>query len=132
MAFNGAGGTAGGTGRFFLGFVMLVAGGYMFFDAVHVYHGFGMGTRIGGFGGYGLTTGMVLVPFIFGVGIMFFDSKSPIGWILAGASLAMLLFGVISTIDFRLRRMSAFELITILTLFIGGLGLMLNGLRETS
>ena len=75
---------------------------------------------------------MVLVPFIFGVGIIFFDSKNPIGWILAGASLVMLLFGIISTIDFRLRRMSAFELMTILTLFIGGLGLMFSALRETS
>ncbi|MGH1365931.1 MAG: hypothetical protein ACRBF0_20400 [Calditrichia bacterium] len=132
MSFQGAGGTAGGTGRFFLGFVMLVAGGYMFFDAVQVHHGFGMGSRIGGFGGFGLTTGMVLVPFIFGIGMVFYNSENPIGWILAGASLAMLLFGVISSIDFHLRRMSAFELITILTLFIGGLGIMVSGLRETS
>jgi hypothetical protein len=42
----------------------------------------------------------------------------------------MLGFGVISSVDFRLRQMSAFELISMLVLMIGGLGLFLRSLRN--
>jgi len=33
---RGAGGTRGGIGRFFVGLVMMVAGGYLFFNAISV------------------------------------------------------------------------------------------------
>ena len=38
-------------------------------------------------------------------------------------------FGVISSFDFRMGQMSAFELLTILVLFVGGLGLFLRSLE---
>lgn len=129
---RGAGGTDGGLGRFFIGLVMMVAGGYLFFDAIRVTHGFHMGYRLYSFGGFHLTSGMVLVPFIFGIGIIFYNSKNFIGWLLSSASLVMLAFGIISSIQFRLRSMSAFELITILVLAVGGLGLFLSSLKNFS
>ena len=46
--------------------------------------------------------------------------------------LVMFAFGVISSIDFRMRQMSAFELLIILVLFAGGLGLFLRPLRNSS
>tara|TARA_B100000315_G_scaffold252165_1_gene288363 strand:+ start:19013 stop:19162 length:150 start_codon:yes stop_codon:yes gene_type:complete len=39
------------------------------------------------------------------------------------------IFGVISSVQFSFRSMSAFDLITILVLAAGGLGLFLNSLR---
>ena len=77
-----------------------------------------------------LTTGMVLVPFIFGVGMVFYNAKSIIGWGLAAASLVFLVFGVISSISFKLRHMSAFDFLMILTLAVGGIGLILSSLRN--
>lgn len=127
---KGAGGSQGGIGRFFIGLVMIVAGGYMFLDAIKVAYGFGLGRAIYSFGSFHLTSGMVLVPFIFGIGIMFYNARNPLGWILSIASLVMLGFGIISSIKFRLRSMSAFELVTILTLLIGGVGLLLSSLKE--
>lgn len=127
---RGAGGTEGGLGRFFIGLVMMIAGGYLFFDAIRVTHGFHMGYRLYSFGGFHLTGGMVLIPLIFGIGIIFYNSKNIIGWLLSAASLIMLVFGIIVSIRFRLRAMSAFELITILVLAAGGLGLFLSSLKN--
>ncbi len=127
---KGAGGTQGGIGRFFIGLVMMVAGGYLFLDAVKVAYGFGLGRSIYSFGSFQLTSGMVLVPFIFGIGFIFYNSKNILGWILSISSFVMLGFGIISSIKFHMRSMSAFELIMILTLLIGGIGLFLSSLKE--
>jgi len=41
-----------------------------------------------------------------------------------------MIFGVISSIRFNMKTMTAFELITILVLAVGGLGLFLRSLRS--
>ena len=127
---KGAGGTEGGIGTFFIGLVMMIAGGYLFFDAIQVVNKFHLGYALFRMGGFNLTSGMVMVPFIFGVGMIFYDSRKPLAWVLTIGSLAMLTFGVIASIDFRMRSMSAFELMTILVLFIGGIGLFLRSLKS--
>ena len=130
MARRGAGGTEGGTGRFLLGLVMLIGGGYLFFESIRVTSGFRWGHALYSQGGVDLTSGMVLIPFMLGVGIIFYSGRNPIGWLLSGGSLVALAFGVIASIRFRFQAMSAFELITILTCFVGGAGLLLSSLRE--
>jgi hypothetical protein len=127
---RGAGGSPGGLGRFFLGLVMLVAGGYLFLNAITVTNHFGLGRRLFHWGGFNVTSGMVLVPFLFGVGMIFYNAKNWLGWVLTASSIIMLGIGVISNIQFRLRSMSAFELLTILVLLLGGLGLFLSSLRS--
>jgi drug/metabolite transporter (DMT)-like permease len=127
---NGAGGTKGGVGQFLIGFIMMVAGGYLFLDAVHVVNQFSLGRGLFMMSNFQVTGGMVLVPFVFGIGMIFYNSRNYLGWFLALASMTMLFFGVITSIDFRLRSMSAFELLTILVLFIGGIGLFLNSLKN--
>ena len=130
MALKGAGGTSGGIGRFFIGMAMMVAGCYLFLDAVRITHHFHMGYTLYSFGAVRLTTGMTLIPLIFGVGMIFYNAQNPLGWILTAATLVMLLFGIIANIQFRLRDMSAFELIMILALWVGGIGLFLNSLKN--
>ena len=127
---RGAGGTEGGVGRFFIGFVMLCAGGYMFFNSIHVVNHWGVGRSIFSVGGFGITSGMVLVPFVFGIGMIFYSAKNLIGWLLTIGSLSMLVFGIIASINFRMERLTAFELIVILVLFIGGLGMFLSSLKD--
>ena len=129
---RGAGGTDGGSGRFFIGLVMMIAGGYLFLDAVKVSYGFSFGMRLYSIGGFNMTSGMVLIPLMFGIGLIFYNAKNILGWVLTIATLIMLVFGIISSINFRLRGMSAFELITILVLGIGGIGLFLSSLRPSS
>jgi len=130
MSKRGAGGTSGGIGRFFLGLTMMTAGGYLFLNSIKVVNNFSLGYSLYRLGNLSLTSGMVLVPFIFGVGLIFYNSDNFLGWLLAAASLIMLLFGVIASINFRLAPMSAFELITILVLAVGGVGIFVSSLQE--
>jgi len=133
MKLRGAGGTNGGIGRFLIGLVMVVAGSYLFFNAIHVTSnfsfGWGMRHAFSSFSGFG-TSGYVLLPFIFGIGMVFYNCKNAVGWILVGASIVMLVFGVITSLNFRMMHLSAFMLLSILILMIGGLGLFLSSLRS--
>jgi len=126
---RGAGGTQGGAGRFFLGLIMMIGGFYLLLDNIRVDSGIGFGRSLH-YGNYTITSGYVLLPFIFGVGMIFYNSNNYLGWFLALASLIMLIFGVITNIQFRFDYLSLFELITIFILFVGGIGLFLGSLRN--
>lgn len=130
---RGAGGTSGGLGHFFIGIIMMCGGFYMLLNAIHVSSSFGMGMRLYGYSGmggnYNLTSGMIMIPFIFGVGLIFYNSKNILGWVLSIGSIAALIFGVISSIRFSFRSMTSFDLIVILILAVGGLGLFLRSLK---
>ena len=131
---RGAGGTSGGLGQFFLGLIMMCGGFYLLFNAISVSSTFGLHTRIYHFSAFGnsagLTSGMILIPLMLGIGLIFYNCRNPLGWLIAIVSLACLLFGVIASLRFNFRTMSAFDLISILVLAIGGLGLFLRSLRE--
>lgn len=128
---RGAGGTNGGLGLFFIGLVMMCGGLYMLLNAINVYSHFGFGARLYGIGGMGITSGMIMIPFMFGVGIIFYNARNWAGWLLAGGSLVALVFGVISSIQFTFRAMTAFDLIVILVLTVGGLGLFMRSLKSS-
>lgn len=130
---RGAGGTEGGVGQFLLGLAMLCGGMYLLLDSIAVNSSFGWGSRLYGaaFGGVGVTGGMLLIPFAIGVGLVFYNARNPLGWLLAGGALVALVFGVLASVSFSLRAMSAFDIIVILVLAIGGLGLFLRSLRDT-
>ncbi len=108
---------------------MLCGGIYLLLNAITVSSHFGFGMRMYGFGRFGVTSGMILIPFMFGVGMIFYNGKNMIGWLLATGSIVALIFGVISQIQFSFRHMSAFDLIVILILTVGGLGLFLKSLK---
>ena len=131
---KGAGGTSGGVGQFVIGVVMMCGGCYLLLNSIRVTSHFGLGMRLYGFnafgGSYGITSGMVLIPFMIGIGMVFYNARNIIGWLLSSLSIVALVFGVISSINFRMRTMSAFDLIVMLVLSVGGLGLLLNSLRE--
>lgn len=130
---RGAGGTSGGLGHFFIGLIMMCGGFYMLLNAITVTSSFGMGMRLYGFsaggGNFNVTSGMIMIPFIFGVGLIFYNSKNILGWVLSIGSITALIFGVISSIRFSFRTMSSFDLIVILVLAVGGLGLFLRSLK---
>jgi len=127
---RGAGGTKGGYVGFVLGLVMMCGGFYLLLSSIVVRARFGFGYSVYSFGGYTVTSGMILIPFLFGVALIFFDRRSLSGWLLAVGSLIALIFGVISSVNFTLRGMTAFDLLVILILAFGGVGLFLRSLGE--
>ncbi|MBE0361650.1 MULTISPECIES: hypothetical protein [Pseudoalteromonas] len=130
---KGAGGSSGGIGHFFIGLIMMCGGFYMLLNAISVTSNFGLSSRIysvSALGGFGVTGGMVMIPFIFGVGLIFYNSKNILGWLLSFGSLSALIFGVISSVRFSMRTMTSFDLIVIIVLAFGGLGLFLRSLKS--
>jgi lipoprotein signal peptidase len=132
MATRGAGGTEGGTGKFFLGLSMFALGGFLFLDAVQVSNQFSLSYSLYQWGPLRVTSGFMLIPFLIGVGMIFFNARNYLGWLLAIGSLLMLVVGIITSLSFHLRTMSVLELLMILVLLAGGLGLFLSSLHSHS
>lgn len=126
---RGAGGTRGGVGAFLLGAAMTIAGGYLLLTSLHVVNGFGGG--LFGLGGFRVTGGMIMILFIIGIGIVFYDSSKWYGWALAAGSLLALVVGAIASVRFAFDGMSAFDLIVVLILLFGGIGLVLRSVKES-
>lgn len=129
---RGAGGTPGGSLAFFIGLIMATAGGYLLLDNIVVSNHWGLGAplyRIGG--GWNVTGGGLLIPFMFGIGWIFYNARSVWGWVIAGGSLAAIIFGVIINLSITMRTMSLLNLIIILVLMVGGLGLFASSLRKS-
>jgi len=114
------GGTSGGLIEFVIGLVMSIAGGYMLISRVVVTSGFW------NWGGYN-TFGLSLVPLIFGIGIVFFNGKSIIGWILVLASVVIIASGILMNLQIYFQPTSLFNTIVMIVLFAGGLGLIARG-----
>jgi hypothetical protein len=134
MKMQGAGGTPGGIGSFILGFLMMCIGFYLLMQSIIVTRTFGLGMGLFHFAFFGgpltITSGMILIPLVFGIGMIFYNCGSVLGWALAIGSLAALVAGVLMNLDITIRTMTLFDLITILVLFIGGIGLFLRSLRS--
>ncbi|HEX6902437.1 MAG TPA: hypothetical protein VF789_22145 [Thermoanaerobaculia bacterium] len=120
--FRGAGGTPGGLGEFLLGLAMAVAGGYLLTQQVTVTSGF---WHLWGYNAFGLS----LVPFIFGVGILFFNGRSRIGWLLLIAGSVIILAGILMNLEIYFRSTSLFNTLIMLVLLFGGIGLIARALR---
>jgi hypothetical protein len=130
MNINGAGGTTGGIGKFFIGILLFVIGMYLLLKNIYVQQTFGFYSPFFRVGGAQFTSGMILIPFMIGIGILFFNYKNWIGWILSLGSVVLLIVGVITSIQFTMAGMTAFDIIVILICIAGGLGLFLSSFRK--
>lgn len=113
-----------------MGLIMMCGGGYLLLRGIIVRPQFGLGSQVFGFGNVAITSGMVLIPFIFGIGMIFYNARNWIGWILAVGSLIALIFGVIANLNIQMATMSVFDLLVIIVLLVGGIGLFLRSLRR--
>lgn len=129
---RGAGGSPGGAGSFFIGLAMAATGAYLLLNSIIVHTGFGFGLVLWNVGSYGLTGGVMLVPLMVGIGMIFYSAKSPWGWILAASALAAIVIGVFMNIQIGMRSMSLLEMILIFILLAGGLGLFAKSLASAS
>ena len=121
-AARGAGGTEGGVGMFLAGVAMAVAGAYLLTSRVTVHSG---GWRLWGNDSFGLS----LLPLIVGVGILFFNGRNAIGWLLTLAGLVIVFAGILMNLDIYFRPTSLFNTVMMLVLLAGGVGLVVRSLR---
>jgi uncharacterized protein len=121
---RGAGGTEGGLGTFFIGFVMAVAGGWLLANQVTVTSG---GWTVWGYNAFGLS----LLPLILGIGILFFNGSSIIGWLLTIAGAVIIFMGILTNLDIYFRPTSLFNTLMMLVLLAGGIGLVAKSLKAS-
>jgi hypothetical protein len=116
------GGTPGGLGAFFLGFAMVCVGGYLLSNQVSV-----VGSYWSFYGGS--TFGITLIPMLIGIGLLFYNGRSVIGWLLTVAGALFILAGVLANLHIYFQQTSLFNTIVMLVLLVGGLGLIARSLR---
>ena len=119
---RGAGGTSGGIGTFLLGLGMAIAGGWLLTNQVTVTSGY---WHLWGYNGFGLS----LIPLILGIGFLFFNGRSIIGWLLTFAGAIIIFVGILTNLDIYFRPTSLFNTLLMLVLFAGGIGLVARSLR---
>ena len=114
---RGAGGTPGGLGQFFLGLAMAVAGAYLLTNHVVVTSGY---WSVWGYNAFGLS----LVPLIIGIGLLFFNGKSVVGWLLLFVGVVIIFTGILMNLQIYFQPTSLFNTLIMLVLLAGGIGLV--------
>lgn len=122
MNWKGAGGTPGGVAHFVVGAIMAIVGGYLLMNQVKVHSGF---WRLFGLGGFGLS----LIPFLFGIGFLFYNGKSVIGWFLTIGGFLVILAGIIANLDIYFVPTSLWNTLLMLILLVGGVALIFRSLQ---
>ena len=119
---RGAGGTPGGFGEFFLGLAMACGGGYLLLQQVTVSSG---AWQLWGYNAFGLS----LIPLLIGIGMVFFDGRSKLGWVLTTLGALIILAGIITNLTIFFRPTSLYNTLIILGLLAGGIGLIARSVR---
>jgi uncharacterized protein len=120
--FSGPGGTSGGLGEFFIGLLMVVVGAYLLTTHVTVVSSF---WTMWGYNTFGLS----LLPLIIGIGILFFDGKSIVGWLLLFIGVVIIFTGILMNLQIYFQATSLFNTLVMIVLLAGGLGLIARSLK---
>jgi hypothetical protein len=119
---TGAGGTNGGIGMFFGGAAMVVAGAYLLLTRVSVTSG---GWSFYGYNAFGLT----LFPLLIGIGVLFYNGRSILGWVLTLSGALIIVVGIVANLHVYFQPTTLFDTLIMLVLLAGGLGLVARSLR---
>lgn len=119
----GAGGTPGGIGMFFLGLALALLGGYLLTSQVTVTSGPWL---LYGQNAFGVS----LLPFLFGIGLLFVNGRSVWGWILMAAGLLIIFAGIIANLRIYFEPASLFNTLLMLGMLAAGIGLIIRALRS--
>lgn len=108
--------------QFLAGLAMLISGLFIFSQKVMVTSSFfGHGLRLGGF--Y-MSNGLIMIPFIIGVVWMFASEGSFASKAFTAAGVLIIILAIIMTTNIYLVRITLYEWVLILVLIFGGAGLL--------
>ena len=119
---RGPGGTPGGIGEFFGGLALVVGGGYLLLNQVTVTTGF---WNFYGYNAFGLS----LIPLLIGLGALFYNGKSVLGWLLTGAGALIILLGILTHLQVFFQPTSLFNTLLMLGALAAGIGLIARAVR---
>jgi uncharacterized protein len=119
----GAGGTPGGVPQFFIGLGLAAVGAYLLTQLVTVQSGY---WTLGGWNAFGLS----LIPFILGIGMLFFDSQSKAGFILLFLGVLIIAAGILMNLNIYFQPTSLFNTLMMIGMTAAGVGLVLRALKS--
>jgi hypothetical protein len=122
--FEGAGGTPGGVGEFLAGVLVAAIGIYLLFSHVQVHSSYW-----NFWGGASRSFGVSLVPLLLGIGVLFVNGRSVLGWLLAVGGLLVIVAGIVVNLDIYFQSTSLMNTLIMLGCIAAGLGLVVKGLR---
>lgn len=108
---------------YFAGIGLIVTGLLMLFQHVRVGSGF---FSMLGLGNQGF--GLLLVPLLVGLGWMFYDSKSKMGWMITALSCGLIFFAILSSLIMSFPSMTLLGVIMMLLPFAAGGAFLLKGM----
>ena len=100
---------------------MVIAGAYLITNRIVVV------SNYWSWGGYSMF-GLSLLPLIIGIGILFFNGKSIVGWILLFLGVVIIFAGVLMNLQIYFQATSLFATIAMIVLLAGGIGLIFRAL----
>ncbi len=113
---------------FFIGLILLGAGLFWLFQRTSVAT---VGIFSGGllFGNITIPTGVVLLPLIIGIILLFFlEDKRIFGWIVTAIGLVVVILSILMSVRITLEKTSLFEFVCIFGFIAAGTGLLLRTL----
>jgi len=111
--------------KFFIGILLVIIGIVMLFKRVIV-HG-GLMSLF-----FGSSFGATLMPFLIGVGILFFNPDSRTGWIIMILGLLIIILSIVASLKIYFLPTSLWEIILILGFLASGTGLTLSSLKPSN
>ena len=100
---------------------MAIAGAYLITNRVVVVSSFWSAW------GYNLF-GLTLLPLIVGIGILFFNGKSIVGWLLLFIGVVIIFTGILMNLQIYFQQTSLFNTIIMIVLLAVGIGLIVRSL----
>lgn len=109
---------------FFVGIVVFCVGAFLIFQNTIITTNFGLSGLIG----FNPPFGMVLLPLIIGIIVLFFNENSILGWLLVIIGVLLILVGILMGLQISFRRTTLFVTIMMYGLTGAGIGITLKGL----
>lgn len=104
--------------QFFVGLLMLAAGLFLIFQNLDVRSSWGTGfLRLGG---YSLPNGLIFLPIIIGIVMLFLMDRKVFGWIVIAVGIIIVLAAVIMSVNIRWRTTNAYIFIVMFGLAAAG------------
>lgn len=112
--------------KFFIGLIMLGAGLFMIFQNINVSSNWG--GYFFSFGSFHLANGMIMVPLIVGIGMLFTMKKKVLGWVVLALGVIIVLLSVLMTTHLVWRTTNAYIFVLMFGMTAAGAGLVLREL----
>ncbi|MDS0524791.1 hypothetical protein NNC19_03800 [Clostridium sp. SHJSY1] len=109
---------------FFLGIIVFLVGIFMVFQNTTIYTGFTLMSVLG----FTPNFGILVLPLLIGVVLLFFKERSILGWFLIIAGILVIAIGIFMGLSIYFRPVSLIKGIFMFGTIAAGIGLILKGL----